>query len=71
MEQAKRFWFALGMYAVLGMLAWAVMSSDPIDIAGSQISFRGLTLLILGVFTARTVLSWRASRIREESEPQE
>jgi hypothetical protein len=71
MEQAKRLWLALGMYAVLAMLAWAVMSSDPIDIAGGQISFRGLTLVILGFFAARTILSWRASRIRAESEPQE
>jgi len=71
MQQEKRFWLALGMYAVLGMLAWAVMSSDPIDFGGGQISFRGLTLVILGFFAARTVLSWRAARIRDESEPQE
>ena len=68
MEQSKRFWLALGMFAVLAMLAWTLMSDEPIGIAGGHISFRGLTLVILGFFAARTVLHWKASRIRAENE---
>jgi ABC-type transport system involved in cytochrome bd biosynthesis fused ATPase/permease subunit len=69
MEQGKRFWLALGMYAVLAMLAWATMSSEPLGIAHGRISisFRGFTVFLLGVFAMRTVLHWRAERIRAES----
>ena len=68
MEQTKRLWLALGMFAVLAMLAWILMSDEPIEVAGGHISFRGLTLVILGFFAARTVLHWKASRIREEKQ---
>ena len=71
MEQSKRLWIALGMLAVLAILAWEIMSDESIAIAGGQISYRGFTLVILGIFAARTVLHWRASKIRTENEQQD
>jgi hypothetical protein len=71
MEQSKRYTLALGIYAVLAILAWTTMSSEPIDVAGGQVSFRALTLAVLGFFAARTALHWKASKIGAENKPQE
>ena len=71
MEQSTRLWLALGMFAVLAILAWEIMSDELIGIAGVQISYRGFTLLILGIFAVRTVLHWRATKIRAENEQRE
>jgi len=66
MRQEKRFWVALVMYAVLAVLAWTTMDNSPVQIGSNQISLRGLTLVILGFFAARTILHWRAEKIRAE-----
>jgi hypothetical protein len=68
MDQDKRFWIAIALYAVLGLLAWTTMTNDGIQVAGSGISLRGLVLILLGFFAARTVLHWRADRIRAEKQ---
>jgi hypothetical protein len=70
MVQSRRFQVAMGIYVVLAMLAWFLMSSERIPIGNGGISFRGLTLALLGFFAARTVLHWRAEKIRAESEQQ-
>jgi hypothetical protein len=66
MEQRKRFYVALGIYAVLGLLIWMTMSDVPFPIGGYHfsISFRRLTLGVLVLFVVRTVLHWRAEGIR-------
>jgi hypothetical protein len=66
MEQRKRFYVALAIYAVLGLLIWITMSDVPFPIGGYHlsISFRRLTLGILALFVVRTVLHWRAEEIR-------
>ena len=70
MEQSKRFWTAILIYGILAVLAWTTMTNDPIGGPGGSISFRGLTLILLGFFAARTILHWRAQRIRaEKGEP--
>ena len=64
MQQDKRFWIALAMYAILAVFAWMTMNNTPVEFG---ISLRGLTLVILGFFAVRTILHWRA--IRSEAEP--
>jgi hypothetical protein len=68
MDQDKKFWIALALYAVLALLAWMTMTSDGVRVAGSGISLRGLVFVLLGFFAARTVLHWRAEKIRAERE---
>jgi hypothetical protein len=67
MQQGKRFRIAMALYAVLAVLAWTMMTNDKIPVAGGGISLRGLTLVLLGFFAARTVLHWRAEKIRAEN----
>ena len=70
MEQSKRFQVAMAVYVVLAILAWFLMSNERIPVGNGGISFRGLTLVLLGFFAARTLLHWRAEKIRAESEQQ-
>jgi len=68
MDQQKRFWIAMGIYAVLAILVWLAMDSSSVSIGNGQVSVRGLTFALLGFFAARTVLHWNAERIRAEKE---
>jgi hypothetical protein len=71
MGQQKRFFVAMGAYAVLALLAWFVMDASTLPGGGGQVSLRGLTLILLGFFAARTTLHWNADRIRAQKERQE
>jgi uncharacterized protein involved in response to NO len=73
MEKRRRFYVALALYAVLGVLIWVAiddiplpMSEMPSALQGVHITLRQLTLAILALFVVRTVLHWRAEQIREE-----
>jgi uncharacterized protein involved in response to NO len=75
MEKRKRFYVALAIYAVLGLLIWVAiddiplpMSDMPSALQGVHITLRQLTLAILALFVLRTVLHWRAETIRAERE---
>jgi len=67
MQQEKRLWVALAALLGLAVLAWYTMDNTPIQLAGGHISFRGFTLVVLGFFAARTVLHWKAEKIRSEN----
>jgi hypothetical protein len=71
LQQEKRLWVALAALAGLALLAWFTMDNSPVQLAGGHISFRGLTMVVLGFFAARTVLHWKAQKIRSENEPEE
>jgi hypothetical protein len=66
MDQDKKFWIAMAVYAVLAVLAWMTMTNAGIRVAGNGISMRGLVWILLGFFAARTALNWRADKIRAE-----
>jgi len=73
MEKRKRFYVALAVYAVLGLLIWTVMSDLPVPMPmqSGRVSIRALTMMILAVFVMRTLLHWRAEQIREEQDDKE
>ncbi len=76
MEQRKRFYVALAIYAVLGVLIWMTIDNIPIPMPPDapvklHITLRQVTLAILALFVVRTVLHWNAERIRAEREKNE
>ncbi|MBZ5525047.1 MAG: hypothetical protein LAP21_22700 [Acidobacteriia bacterium] len=75
MEKRKRFYVALAVYAVLALLAWMTMSSEPISSGNgwlnNWVSMRALTIAILAVFAFRTALHWKAGQIREQDDEEE
>ena len=71
MQGRKRFYVALAIYAVLGLLIWVTMEDVPLPVGSGQIGIRSLTLIVLAVFAVRTVLHWRADQIRDEQDEEE
>ncbi len=64
MDHRKRFFVAMGIYAVLAVLIWLTMDAGAVSIrrengATIEIPFRGVALGILGLFAALTALRWR------------
>jgi len=68
MQKRKRFYVALAIYAVLGVLIWVTMEDVPLPVGNGQIGMRSLTLIVLAVFAVRTVLHFRADQIRDEQD---
>ena len=71
MQKRKRFYVALAIYAVLGLLIWVTMEDVPLPVGNGQVGIRSLTLIVLAVFAVRTVLHWRADQIRDEQDEEE
>jgi hypothetical protein len=80
MEKRKRFYIALALYAVLGLLIWTTIDNIPIPVSSTlrhqlanagialHITLRQVTLMILMLFVLRTALHRYAERIQEERE---
>ena len=71
MQRRKRFYVALAIYAVLGLLIWTMMEDVPLPVGSGHIGMRSLTLMVLAFFALRTLLHWRAEEIRSEQEEEE
>ncbi len=71
MQMRKRFYVALAIYAVLGLVIWATMEDIPLPVGNGRLGIRSLTLIVLALFAVRTVLHFRAERIREERDREE
>jgi hypothetical protein len=64
----RRFYVALVIYAVLGLLVWTTLGYTPIRIEGREIDFRVIPSLILGMFALRTILFRQAERIKAQNQ---
>jgi hypothetical protein len=71
MQKRKRFYVALAIYAVLGLLIWVTMEDVPLPVGSGHVGIRSLTLIVLAVFAVRTVLHFRADQIRDEQDDEE
>jgi len=84
MDQQKKFYVVLAMFAVLALVAWMVMKDVPfrIDVPVSMdrghlvfmpatVSLRQVTLAVLALFALRSWLHWHAEKIRMEREQSE
>ena len=56
MSAERRFYIALALYAVLGVLVWTTLGYAPIRIQDREIDLRVIPSLILGMFALRTIL---------------
>jgi hypothetical protein len=71
MQMRKRFYVALAIYAVLAVLIRVTMEDVPLPVGNGYLGIRSLTLIVLALFAVRTVLHFRAERIREERDREE
>jgi hypothetical protein len=56
----KRLPFALGCYAVLALLAWFTLGSAGIYINGRVVELRAAVCILLGAFTLKTLIAYKA-----------
>jgi len=71
MEKRKRFYVAMGIYAVLALLIRITMADVPIPIGNGRLGIRTLTLLVLALFAVRTLLHWRAEQVRGKQDEEQ
>jgi hypothetical protein len=64
----RKFWVALGLYTLLGALAWFTMDEGKVLVAGKLVELRFLPLIVIGGLALRTVLARQADRIRREGQ---
>jgi hypothetical protein len=67
-ELERKFWVALGLYAVLGALVWFTMGDGRVLVMGKPVELRLVPLLVLGGLALRTVVALQADRIRRDGE---
>jgi hypothetical protein len=64
----RKYWVALGMYAVLGLLVWFTMDAGKFLVMGKPVELRLLPLIVIGGLALRTVLAHQAEKIRRSGE---
>ena len=65
-ELERKFWVALGLYAVLGVLVWFTMGDGRVLVMGKPVELKLVPLIILGGLALRTVVALQADRIRRQ-----
>jgi hypothetical protein len=66
----RKFWVALGLYAVLAALVWFTMGDGKVLVAGKAVELKLVPLLILGGLALRTVVALQADRVRHQTSHQ-
>jgi hypothetical protein len=60
----RKFWAALGMFAVLAVLVWLTMGDGSVLVFGRPVELKLIPLIVIGGMALRTVLARHAEKIR-------
>ncbi|MGO9434609.1 MAG: hypothetical protein ACLPH3_16495 [Terracidiphilus sp.] len=64
----RKFWVALGLYAVLAVLVWFTMGDGKVLVMGRPVELKLVPLIIIGGLALRTVVALQADKIRHGGE---
>jgi hypothetical protein len=64
----RRYPVALGLFVILGILVWFTVGEGSIQVFGRPVEIRLITLLVIGSFALRTVLTRKADQIRHRGD---
>jgi hypothetical protein len=64
----RKYWPALALFALLGVLVWFTIGEGAVQVFGRPVEIRLVALLVIGSFALRTVLARQADRIRHGGE---
>ena len=64
----QKFWIALGLFAILALLAWFTIGDGTFDVDGRPVQIRFVPLIVIGGLALRTVLAHSAEKIRRSGE---
>ena len=75
MAREKRFWVAMGVFVVLGVLEWITLSNESVKVVNGpngeplfDLSIRGIALAVLVLFAFRTWIHERRALLEEKIE---
>jgi len=64
----RKYWVALGMFAVLAVLVWLTMGDGSVLMFGKPVELKVIPLIVIGGMALRTVLARHAEKIRRDGE---
>jgi hypothetical protein len=64
----RKFWIAMALFAVLGLLAWFTIGDGNVMVMGKPVEIRLVPLIVIGGLALRTVLARQAEKIRRGSQ---
>jgi len=64
----RKFWIALGLFAILAVLAWFTIGDGTFDVNGKPVEIRWIPMIVIGGLALRTVLARQAEKIRRSGE---
>ena len=64
----RKFWAALGMFAILAVLVWLTMGDGSVLVFGKPVELKLIPLIVIGGMALRTVLARHAEKIRRDGE---
>jgi len=64
----RKFWIALGLFAILAVLAWFTIGEGSVIVMGKPVEIRLIPLIVIGGLALRTVLARHAEKIRRQGE---
>jgi hypothetical protein len=67
-ELDRKAGIALGLFAVLAVLAWITLDGTVL-IYGRPVELRMVPLVVLGGMALKTILAWKAEKIRRAAIP--
>jgi hypothetical protein len=62
----RKFWIALGLFAILALLAWFTIGDGSVIVMGKPVEIRLVPLIIIGGLALKTVLARQAEKIRRK-----
>jgi len=60
----RKFWVALILYGVLGVVVWFTLGDGETLVFGRPVQLKLIPLLVLGTFVFRTAMAREAEKIR-------
>ena len=64
----RKYWLALGMFAVLAVLVLLTMGDGSVLVFGKPVELKLIPLIVIGGMALRTVLARHAEKIRRAGE---
>ena len=64
----RKYWAALGMFAILAVLVWLTMGDGSVPVFGRPVELKLIPLIVIGGMALRTVLARHAEKIRRAGE---
>ena len=62
----RKFWIALGLFAILALLAWFTIGDGSVVVIGKPVEIRLVPLIVIGGLALKTVLARQAEKIRRQ-----